>query len=95
MPRMRGESPKEYAGRKLADSLQISATKIKFEAVVIGPICTCLAFAYPHEAIQHFKALSNIEYSDWEAWVNSGKESFYWPGWGMLGSEIKSRRMEC
>jgi hypothetical protein len=66
--------------------------KVKFEAVTIGPMCGCLAFRYPHEALAHFDLLTTMERKGWTIWTIAGNDSVSWPGWSELGSGIRYRR---
>jgi hypothetical protein len=67
----------------------------KFETIIVGPICTCLAFNYAHEAIAHERCLTSKEGGVLNTWLKAGNESFYWIGWAELGTTIRFRRYDA
>lgn len=95
MPRMHGEHKDQYAARQLANALKLDRIEIKFEPVIVGPICTCLAFNYAHEALAHERCLTSKEGGALNTWLKAGNESFYWTGWAELGTTVRFRRYDA
>lgn len=67
----------------------------RFESVVVGPICCCLAFNYSHEALAHLQCLNRRLAGELNTWLKARNESFLWIGWAELGTKIKFRRYDA
>lgn len=71
--------------RRIAREGFVPPPEYKRVEVIVGPMCECAAFPYPHEAQQHISCLTRQEHEAWEAWVNGGRPSYLWDGWAALG----------
>lgn len=84
MKRQRAEATKREEARLAAG---------RFETIIVGPMCRCDAFQYPHEAIAHLRCLSDGAMKGWLIWKAIVNESYSWPGWAELGTKIRFRRV--
>lgn len=66
----------------------------KFETIIVGPMCICLAFNFAHEALAHERCLTAKEAGELNAWLRDQKDRFHWPRWAELGTRIRFRRYD-
>jgi hypothetical protein len=67
----------------------------RFETIIVGPICACPAFHFPHESLAHLQLLNGPEFRGLQIWKQAGNESYTWPGWAELGTTIRFRRYDA
>jgi hypothetical protein len=65
---------------------------VKFGECIVGPMCWCGAFPFPHEALAHERCLTSREAGALHEWLKANKPSYLWDGWAGLGTQIKFRR---